>query len=62
MAYLTISTNVDAIKHITDGRFFFQEDSALVHCAHSPTAAALSTRLILHLTEKCYFVFPHFAV
>jgi len=23
---------LDAIKHITDDNFFFQEDSALVHC------------------------------
>jgi len=44
MEYLTISTNVDAIKHITDDIFFFQEDSAQVQLCvqHSPTAAALS--------------------
>jgi len=24
---------LDAIKHITDDNFFFQEDSAQVHCA-----------------------------
>jgi len=29
--YLTISTNVDAIKHITGDNFFFQEDSTQVH-------------------------------
>jgi len=23
---------LDAIKHITDGNYFFQEDSAQVHC------------------------------
>jgi len=39
----------DAVKHTTDGIFFFGEDSTLVHNAHalymqhSPTAAVLST-------------------
>jgi len=29
---------LDAIKHITDDNFFFQEDSAQVHCVwHNPT-------------------------
>jgi len=33
MGYLTTSTNLrHAIKHITDYNFFFQEDSAQVHC------------------------------
>jgi len=37
--------------------FFFQEDSALVHCAlcmqHSPTAAALSTSFLLnHVPQR----------
>jgi len=41
MGYLTISTNVDAIKHITDDSFSFRKTA---HCVqHSPTAAALST-------------------
>ena len=42
---------LDAIKHITDDIFVFQEDSALVdmHCAcNSPTAAALSTSFLLN--------------
>ena len=32
MGYLTTSTNVNAIKHIADDNFFFQEDCAQVHC------------------------------
>jgi len=41
MRYLTISTNVDAIKHITDDNFSLRKTA---HCVqHSPTAAALST-------------------
>jgi len=33
MGYLTISQQMlDAIKHITDDLFFFQKDSAQVHC------------------------------
>jgi len=31
MGYLTISTMLDAIKHITYDNFFFQEDSTVVH-------------------------------
>jgi len=35
---------LDAMKHITDVIFFFQEDSASSLCMqHSPTATALST-------------------
>jgi len=41
MGYLTISTNVDAIKHITDDNFSFRKTALCVQ--HSPTAAALST-------------------
>jgi len=41
MGYLTISTNVDAINHITDDNFSFRKTA---HCVqHSPTAAAVST-------------------
>jgi len=44
MGYLTICTNVDAIKHITDDNLFsgIQRSGALC-VQHSPTAAALST-------------------
>jgi len=36
---------LDAIKHITDDNFFFQEDSVLVHCACNT----------VQLSEKCDF-------
>ena len=36
---------LDAIKHITDDNFSFQEDSAQVHCA----------RNTVQLSEKCDF-------
>jgi len=36
---------LDAIKHITDGIFFFQEDSAQVHCVCNT----------IQLSEKCDF-------
>ena len=44
---------LDAIKHITDDNFFFQEDSAQVHCVCN----------IIQWSEKCdfHFMFPHFA-
>jgi len=40
MGYPTISTNVDAIKHISDDIFFFQEDSTL-RAAQSNCCSAL---------------------
>jgi len=44
---------LDAIKHITDDNFFFQEDSAQVHCACNT----------VHLSEKCDFcISPFFQV
>jgi len=44
MGYLTISTNVDAIKHITDDNFsFWTERTGELCVQHSPTAAELST-------------------
>jgi len=44
MEYLTISTNVDAIKHITDDNFSSgKQRTGAVCMQHSPTAAALST-------------------
>ena len=36
---------LDAIKHITDDIFFFQEDSTQVHCACNT----------VQLSEKCDF-------
>jgi len=36
---------LDAIKYITDDNFFFQEDSAHVHCAC----------IAVRLSEKCDF-------
>jgi len=41
MKYLTISTNVDAIKHITDDKFSFRKTALCVQ--YNPTSAALST-------------------
>jgi len=43
---------LDAIKHITDDIFFFQEDSAQVHCVCNTT----------QLSENVIFVFPVFQV
>jgi len=44
---------LDAIKHITDDTFFFQEESAQVHCACNT----------VQLGEKCDFrVFPFYRV
>ena len=51
MGYLTISTMLDAIKHIRVDNFFFQEDSAQVHCVCNT----------IQLSENVIFVFPHFA-
>jgi len=42
MGYLTISTNVDAIKHSTDDNYFSFRKTAMC-VQHSPTAAAFST-------------------
>ena len=58
MGYITISTNVDAIKHITDDIFFCQEDSALVHCVCNTVQLLQRSQLIQHLSEKnVIFVF-----
>jgi len=44
MGYLTISTNVDSIKHITDDNLSFMKTASGALCMqHSPTAAPLST-------------------
>jgi len=42
---------LDAIKHITDDKFFFQEDSAHVHCACNT----------VQLSENMIFVFRRYA-
>jgi len=41
---------LDAIKHITDDNFFFQEDSAQVHCVCDA----------IQLSENVILVFPVF--
>jgi len=41
---------LDAIKHITDDIFFFQEDSAQVHCVQHNS-----------IEWNVIFVFPRFA-
>ena len=42
---------LDAIKHITDDNFFFQEDSAQVHFVCNT----------IQLSENAIFAFPRFA-
>ena len=42
---------LDAIKHITYDNFFFQEDSAQVHCVCNK----------IQLSDNVIFVFPRFA-
>ena len=42
---------LDAIKHITDDNFFFQEDSAQVHFVCNT----------IQLSENVIFAFPRFA-
>jgi len=42
---------LDAIKHVTDDNFFFQEDSAQVHCLCNT----------IQLSENVIFVLPRFA-
>jgi len=46
---------LDAIKHSSDDKFFFEEDSALVHYACNTVQLLQRSRLIQHLCEKCYF-------
>jgi len=58
MGYLTISTNVDAIKHISDDNFFL---SGRQHTACSTVQLLHCCRLIQHLSENVIFVFPRFA-
>ena len=42
---------LDAMKHITDDNFFFQEDSAQVYCVCNT----------IQLSENVIFAFPRFA-
>jgi len=58
MGYITTSTNVDAIKHITDDNFSFRK---IAHWCNTVQLLQRS-RLIQHLREKnVIFVFPRFA-
>jgi len=52
MGYLTISTNVRCYETHHRRQFFFQEDSALVHCACYIVQLLQHSRLIQHLSEK----------
>ena len=42
---------LDTVKHMTDDNFFFQEDSAQVHCVCNT----------IQLSENVIFEFPRFA-
>ena len=56
MGYLTISRNVDAMKHITDGNFSFRKTA---HCVQqSPTAAALLTNKSAFQWKMWFSSFP----
>jgi len=48
---------LDAIKHITDDNFFFQEDSAQVHCVCN--TIQLSENVILAFPLFCRVVQKH---
>jgi len=58
MGYLTISTNVDAIKHITDDNFSFR--ALMVYCACNTVQLLQRSRLIQHLSKNVIFVFSRF--
>jgi len=58
MIYLTMSTNVDAIKHITDDNFSFRKTA---HCVqHSSTAAVLSANTTIEwkMWFLCFPILP----
>jgi len=55
---LTISTNVRRYQTHHRWQFFFQEDSALVHCACNTVQRLQRSRLMQHLSENVIFVFP----
>jgi len=48
---------LDAIKHITDDNFFFQEDSAQVHCVCN--TIQLSEKCDFHVSTFCQEVQKH---
>jgi len=48
---------LDAIKHITDDNFFFQEDSAQVHCVYN--TIQLSEIRDFHVSVVCQVVQKH---
>jgi len=50
---------LDAIKYITDENFFFQEDSAQVHCVCVCVCVCVCDTI--QLSENVIFVFPRFA-
>jgi len=58
MGYLTISTNTDAIKHVTDDNFSFRKTARCLQ--HSPTTAALSTNTAFEwkMWFSCFPVLP----
>jgi len=62
MGCLTISTNVDAVKHITDDHFSFNKTVhwCIVCVQHSPTAAVLSTNTAFEwkMWFSCFPIFP----
>jgi len=64
MGYLTISTNVDAIKHITDDNFSFRKTAHWCTVRAKNTVQLLQrSRVIHHLSEKCDFrVSPFYQV
>jgi len=48
---------LDAIKHITDENYFFQEDSSQVHCACN--TIQLSEMCDFHVSTFCQVVQKH---
>ena len=58
LGYLTISTNTDAIKHVTDDNFSFRKTARCLQ--HSPTTAALSTNTAFEwkMWFSCFPVLP----
>jgi len=55
MGYLTISTNVDAIKHITDDNFCLSARQRTGALYVQQIQLLHLSRLIQHLSEKCDF-------
>jgi len=57
MGILLSQQMLDAIKHITYNNFFFQEDSAQVHCACK--TVELSEKRDFHVSPFCQVVQKH---